>query len=302
MERYLWVLSSLPFFFVATAQAQLELQIDQERNLRIVNISQEPVQLDGYHIQTLGHPLDLDAWSSIADMVSANAQNVIDLYGSGAVGFNEGNPTGGFFGELSIFPLILQPEQAIELGIPFTESLADLLDNPPVFRYGTLLGFNNGLFDFDIREGCLGGGECSQVPDTWPSPGQTVGLSDFSLLKNSFGETLSFDSGMPIVFSFGDLNRDGYVGLEDLHLSKRDPNLPLDDFSFVKADFGQTPWAHFEQNDFNVDGRVGLEDFAMLKNLFGSSASLQASVPEPSTLFLALMGAIAFGLFARGRK
>lgn len=63
----------------------------------------------------------------------------------------------------------------------------------------------------------------------------------------------------------------------------------LDDLNSVRNNFGFVGYSPY---DFNFDGRVGLEDLNTVRNNFGS-ASQSSSVPEPSTLAMAL---VAFAL------
>lgn len=75
-------------------------------------------------------------------------------------------------------------------------------------------------------------------------------------------------------FSLADVNGDGVVG--------------LDDFGVLKANFGKS-FARHDQGDINYDGKVDLADFGILKKDFGLTAP--AAVPEPATLWLALLAA-----------
>ena len=57
--------------------------------------------------------------------------------------------------------------------------------------------------------------------------------------------------------------------------------------SILKNNFGTgTTWG---QGDFDEDGDVDLDDFGILKNNFGTAAA----VPEPATLSLLGLGALA---------
>lgn len=82
------------------------------------------------------------------------------------------------------------------------------------------------------------------------------------------------DVGVP-----GDFNADGSVN--------------LDDFNILADNFleGTT----FAQGDNNLDGDVNHLDFIEFVDLFNAANPGSASVPEPSTLLLAVMGLVAFG-------
>lgn len=80
-----------------------------------------------------------------------------------------------------------------------------------------------------------------------------------------------------------------------------DGSVDLQDFGLLKASFGATSGATWEQGDANYDGAVDLQDFGLLKANFGTGASsLEGKViPEPATALL--MGA-GFGAVVLGNK
>jgi len=278
----------LPFLFVATARAQLELQIDPLGNVSIANVGDSPISFGGYQIQFPEFPsqgglaANVQGWRSLQEQVAEDPLPFISQFGTNILSIGEANPglfnlaevnSGLFFDEL---PLI-SPGDSIAIGRPIDAPVDEILESPPLFRYSfaTEAGFQ-------IGESCLGGGDCAQGPPPFPA----VNLSLFDILKGNFGSTIGFAEG--------DLNMDGYVGFEDLHAWKLGP-VDLSGFSVIKQLFGITPNRNFDKGDFDLDGRVGLEDFAMLKATFGNSASLRASVPEPGTFLLAIIAALACG-------
>jgi hypothetical protein len=134
----------------------------------------------------------------------------------------------------------------------------------------------------------------------WDGPGITsaqadanrfaVGYAASSAIFSSFpaafaGQTID-DSSVLIRFTrYGDANLDGAVNLAD--------------FNRLAASFGSSnaPW---DDGDFNNDGNVNLQDFNLLAANFGLSAAgpeltpqdwsaLASAVPEPASLYLALL-------------
>jgi hypothetical protein len=81
----------------------------------------------------------------------------------------------------------------------------------------------------------------------------------------------------------GDLDGDGSVAFSD--------------FLVLSNNFGGEGLSYAE-GDIDCDGTIAFADFLVLSNNFGTSASA-ASVPEPSSLYLAAFSILAIGL---GRK
>jgi len=88
---------------------------------------------------------------------------------------------------------------------------------------------------------------------------------------------------------YGDANLDGLVNLSD--------------FNRLASNFGSTS-ANWDQGDFNYDSNVNLADFNRLAANFGQAAAgpnvtpedwsaLASAVPEPSSLALLGLGALA---------
>jgi len=88
-----------------------------------------------------------------------------------------------------------------------------------------------------------------------------------------------------------DINGDGSVGFPD--------------FLILSANFGETglSGASHELGDLDCSGDVAFADFLALSNAFGNTVGAEAaSVPEPSTVTLLGLGALALGLVRRRRK
>lgn len=90
-----------------------------------------------------------------------------------------------------------------------------------------------------------------------------------------FWSSSPFDITMTMAALPGDANVDGLVDIQDFGILKDHYGLP----------------GVFEQGDFNGDGLVDMQDFGLLKNNYGLSGPL--NVPEPCTLALLAMGALA---------
>lgn len=122
--------------------------------------------------------------------------------------------------------------------------------------------------------GAISGNFDSVVADGLPAG---FGIQTLVTGDGFFAEVISI---LPPVLA-GDTNGDGVVNLVD--------------FNYLKNTFGSDdPFA-----DFNKDGRVDLSDFAILKENFGASTA--ASVPEPSTTVLLIVGSMAGILLPRRR-
>jgi hypothetical protein len=107
---------------------------------------------------------------------------------------------------------------------------------------------------------------------------------------------------------YGDINQDGAVNGTD--------------FGILASNFGKNVTGGWEQGDFTYAGKVNATDFGLLAANFGKTASgaavalpasdwaaldafaaehgLTADVPEPSSLFLAAVGAV--GLLQKRRR
>ncbi|MFW6146745.1 MAG: PEP-CTERM sorting domain-containing protein [Planctomycetota bacterium] len=70
--------------------------------------------------------------------------------------------------------------------------------------------------------------------------------------------------------------------------SDMDGDVDLDDFVALKRGFGAAARVHWGHGDYDGNGRVDLDDFVALKRNFGAAA-----VPEPGTLALLTIGAVA---------
>jgi hypothetical protein len=93
----------------------------------------------------------------------------------------------------------------------------------------------------------------------------------------------------------GSLSSGGTPGDIDL-----DGDVDRKDAALFAQHFGTTSGAVWATGDFNADGATTLSDLVLLQKHFGPSVpGLQAgaAVPEPSTVVLVLVAAIAFGVF-----
>lgn len=103
------------------------------------------------------------------------------------------------------------------------------------------------------------------IPSSISNDGLIVGFSQHNGRRFGFLAT-------PVDSLVGDLNGDLTVDLTD--------------FGILKANFGSGTTR--AQGDVNGDAKVDLTDFGLLKDNFGKSGT--ASVPEPTTFLLALLG------------
>jgi len=285
----------LGFTFTQAARGQLELQIDEDLNVSIVNTSEGAIQIKGYQIVSGSGLLAPGGWNSITRQIDSNPPDsvleIIDQFTAGALTFGEARSDAGTLAELNFNgEAVFAPDFSFAIGQPFVGTSEEVLDDHPRLSYLELIDGK-----LEVVDTCLGLDQCEPIPPRLPGDTNRDGqitLGDFSSLKSNFGS----------LFERGDQNSDGQTDLFDFaSLIKQftdDPDsVGLADLGILRSNFGLPPSYTF--GDVDTNGRVGLEDFALMKATFGSSAPLQANVPEPSTLFLALLGAIAFGLFAR---
>ncbi len=141
----------------------------------------------------------------------------------------------------------------------------------------------------------VGGGNNTDLPGDADRDG-TVGLSDFTILKENFGSGTTWEQG--------DFDDDGQVGLSDFTILKDnfgrtsddppqepepEPSIPGDvtndgevslaDFTLVKDNFGSG--TTLETGDADGDGQVGLSDFTLVKDNFGRTTDDPPQQPEP---------------------
>jgi autotransporter-associated beta strand protein len=147
---------------------------------------------------------------------------------------------------------------------------------------------------------------------TWANPGITSSLANSSTHGVGFGEASALFTSFPATFMgqevddtavlvrytrYGDANLDGTVNLAD--------------FNRLATNFGQSG-KNWTDGDFTYDGTVNLSDFNRLAGNFGLAAidheptpqdwsNLSAAVPEPSSLLLSGVPALA-GMRMRRRR
>jgi hypothetical protein len=146
----------------------------------------------------------------------------------------------------------------------------------------------------------------------WTGPGLTTSAGDALHFALGYGESSAVFTNFPATFGgqqvddtavlvtytrYGDATLDGTVNLAD--------------FNRLASNFGQSGKV-WTQGDFNYDGLVNLGDFNLLAGNFGLSAAgsevtpqdwanLAAAVPEPTTLLLTGVPALA-GMSLRKRR
>jgi peptidyl-prolyl cis-trans isomerase A (cyclophilin A) len=120
------------------------------------------------------------------------------------------------------------------------------------------------------------------------SPFNDLPLRNFSgntLQQIRVANTITIDDVRVLNLSAGDFDRNGVVNAADLTL--------------LKANYGITSGAYFDDGDANMDGRVDGVDFLAWQRSFGSVTAPIAAVPEPAAATLALLAAAACGLARR---
>lgn len=159
----------------------------------------------------------------------------------------------------------------------------------------------NGPADFEVldefigttpKTGAVTNGEILLSPDfqdvSYDLPADATNLVVRIEAHSTFtNEIWAFDDiriGPKATFLDSDFNKDG--------------NVDLQDFNILKGNFGSTNGT-MATGDANMDGNVDLQDFNVLKGQFGQSAA--ATVPEPSTFFIAAVGTFGLCLFWRRR-
>lgn len=154
--------------------------------------------------------------------------------------------------------------------------------------FGMVLG--NGMSVVDAI------GDLQIPPDfgfTIGSPFNDLPLRNFSgnsITQIRVANTVTIEDVRVLNLSPGDFDRNGTVNAADLTL--------------LKANFGATSGAFFDDGDANMDGRVDGADFLAWQRSFGSVTTPIAAIPEPAAATLALLAAAAAacGLARRRRQ
>lgn len=176
----------------------------------------------------------------------------------------------------------------------------DMEDFPEILLYkdtngddfGGRLEMNGGVFDLD-------GDETARIEDMLRSYGDGTDLSDAYLTTSVSGKGLvgKYDSGNDKTNVFlcapGDANGDGYCDVSDLGI--------------LAGNYGQTGDRIWMDGNFSQgsDWDVDVTDLGILAGVYGTQVGVYptaaaAAVPEPSTLCLLAVGALA--LVWRRRK
>lgn len=155
------------------------------------------------------------------------------------------------------------------------------------------------------------------------SPGTTISLGN--IFSSGAAEDIKFEFGTPdlnllsgtVIYSGGgsvgdpfDCNQDNTVNIDDTLCATESTiagtlnaagliagdldgngNVEFADFLTLSGKFGQA--GNYKQGDINVDGTVNFADFLTLSGNFGKSSQAAASVPEPGTAGLTLLGLLA---------
>jgi hypothetical protein len=79
-----------------------------------------------------------------------------------------------------------------------------------------------------------------------------------------------------------------------------DGNVAFDDFLILSAGFGSA--GNYTQGDFDLSGTVDFSDFLILSANFGQSPNAAVAVPEPSSLLILSLGALAAGPIRKRRS
>lgn len=147
-------------------------------------------------------------------------------------------------------------------------NLAGTLDLVHLSGYGMSVG---DVFDVVTFTGALAG-----VFETVTTSSQDGLLYDVEV---TYGEGVITVEVLTIVATLpGDANGDGQVDILDLDI--------------LSGNFGTTVGATLAEGDFNGDGAVDILDLDILSSNFGAMASGSATIPEPTTLALALTAAV----------
>lgn len=123
------------------------------------------------------------------------------------------------------------------------------------------------------------------------SPFNDLPLRNFSgnsVTQVRVANTVTIEDVRVLNLSPGDFDRNGTVTASDLAL--------------LKANYGVTNGAFFDDGDANMDGRVDGADFLAWQRSFGSVTTPIAAVPEPAAATLALLAAAACGLARRRHR
>ena len=151
--------------------------------------------------------------------------------------------------------------------------------------FGMVLG--NGMSVVDAI------GDLQIPPDfgfTIGSPFNDLPLRNFSgnsITQIRVANTVTIEDVRVLNLSPGDFDRNGTVNAADLTL--------------LKANFGATSGAFFDDGDANMDGRVDGADFLAWQRSFGSVTTPITAIPEPAAATLAFLSVAACGVTRRRR-
>jgi len=141
-----------------------------------------------------------------------------------------------------------------------------------VANFSPATGPAPGLYSVDVTSVVRAWADGSQ-------PNYGFGLKQASEGLNNTGRRFGADPMLLIEFLFGDANGDVVVDAAD--------------YITVKRNFGMTTGATLKNGDFNGDGDVDWDDLQTLMSHFGDRSSGSAPAPEPATLGLLAIGALA---------
>ena len=149
---------------------------------------------------------------------------------------------------------------------------------------------NQGNFS-TIRALVLSGvGTSTGITSSTSNGSQVLALFDNALVgaNNWLGVPISATAIVGKYTYFGDMNLDGQV--------------TGDDYAVVDANLNMTPLAGFAwmAGDANLDGTITGDDYTVIDSnlrlgLGNPLSASQISVPEPSSLFIVALGALAWG-------
>lgn len=156
----------------------------------------------------------------------------------------------------------------------WTFSGSDLQTLQPNKQYAFDLFSSSGWlgFDADTSDSYAGGTAFNSSSGSRNFSGLTTG----NLEDHGYDRTFMVALSPSLLIGPGDVDGDG--------------DTDLDDYVIIKTNFFLASGATRGQGDLNGDGRVGLADFALWKNSAEPSLLARVSIPEPSSLVLALIG------------